>query len=169
MCLPKVWHACKQSHLECPRSSLSSGSGCGNGQGAREHCKQSAKHPSVIQLRYTELSSAGSKGDGREVLCSALLLRGGGRDLWGLTGLWTYLIKMGQLGKGWILSGAESCSHLHGSTQRCSVSVQGVNASHHVPEAALDNLTPLTFYKMCAKNQSLITIICQFLQGKNIL
>jgi len=86
--------------LECLRSSLSSGSGCGNGQGAREHCKQSAKQLSVIHLRYTEESSAGSTGDGREVLCNPLLLRGGGHDLWGLTGLWTYLIKMGQLGEG---------------------------------------------------------------------
>lgn len=45
-----------------------------------------------------------SRGDGREVLCNPLLLRvgggGAGDDLWGLTGLWIYLIRMGQLGHG---------------------------------------------------------------------
>lgn len=65
-----------------------------------ESTANSAEQLSVIRLRYTEESSAGSTGDGREVLCNPLLLRGGGHDLWGLTGLWTYLIKMGQLGKG---------------------------------------------------------------------
>ena len=128
--------------------------------------------PTADSQRWAVLS----RGDGREALCNPLLLRvgrgGAGDDLWGLTGLWIYLIRMGQLGHGWIQSRAKSCSHLHDGTQHCSVLGQGVNASHHVPEEALvslDNLTPLTFYKMCAKNQSLITIICQFLQGKNIL
>ena len=45
-----------------------------------------------------------SRGDGREVLCNPLLLRvgggGAGDDLWGLTGLWIYLIRIGQLGHG---------------------------------------------------------------------
>lgn len=61
-CIPKVWHACRQSRLECLRSSLSSGVGCGSGQGAREPCKQSAKHLSVIHCRYTEASSAEQRG-----------------------------------------------------------------------------------------------------------
>ena len=61
-CIRKVWHACRQSRLECLRSSLSSGIGCGSGQGAREPYKQSAKHLSVVHCRFTEVGSTEQRG-----------------------------------------------------------------------------------------------------------
>lgn len=50
-------------------------------QGAGEHSKQSAMHLSVI---HTDVGSAGSKGNGREVLFNPLVVRRGEHELWGL-------------------------------------------------------------------------------------
>ena len=43
-----------------------------------ESTANSAEQLSVIRLRYTEESSAGSTGDGREVLCNPCCLEGEG-------------------------------------------------------------------------------------------
>lgn len=43
-----------------------------------ERAANSAEQLSVIRLRYTEESSAGSTGDGREVLCNPCCLEGEG-------------------------------------------------------------------------------------------